>query len=99
YVSIFEGFGIPILEAMYCGVPVITSNTSSMPEVGGNAALYVDPFSVDSIANAMEALYSDKDLRKTLTENAKIRKQKFTWDKTADKLWNSIEKLMISVCP
>jgi len=99
YVSIFEGFGIPVLEAMYCGVPVITSNTSSMPEVGGNAALYVDPFNVDSIANAMKNVFSDENLRKTLIENAKVRKQEFTWDKTADKLWNSIEKLMISVCP
>lgn len=92
YVSLFEGFGIPIVEAMYSEVPVITSNTSSMPEVGGNAALYVDPFSVDSISDAMQEIYTNEDLRKTLVENAKIRRQEFTWDKTASKLWNSIEK-------
>ena len=94
YVSLFEGFGIPIVEAMYSEVPVITSNTSSMPEVGGDAALYVNPFSVDSIADAMKDIYYNKDLRKTLVENAKIRRKEFTWDKSAERLWQSVEKLM-----
>lgn len=94
YVSLFEGFGIPIVEAMYSEVPVITSNTSSMPEVGGDAALYVNPFSVDSIADAMKEIYYNKDLRKTLVENAKIRRKEFTWDKSAERLWQSVEKLM-----
>jgi glycosyltransferase involved in cell wall biosynthesis len=94
YVSLFEGFGIPLLEAMYSEVPVITSNTSSMPEVGGNAALYVDPKSTDSIADAMQKIWSDENLRKSLVENGKIRRQDFSWDKTAGLLWESIEKTM-----
>jgi len=97
YVSIFEGFGIPVLEAMYSGVPVITSNTSSLPEVGGDAAIYVDPFSVDSISSAMKMLFSDENLRKNLIEKAKIQKEKFSWDKTAEKLWCSIEKLISEI--
>jgi len=94
YVSLFEGFGIPIVEAMYSEVPVITSNTSSMPEVGGNAALYVDPFSVDSITDAMLKIYNDKNLRNNLIQNAKTRRKEFSWDKSTERLWKSIEKLL-----
>jgi glycosyltransferase involved in cell wall biosynthesis len=92
YVSLFEGFGIPIIEAMYSDVPVITSNTSSMPEVGGNAALYVDPKNYLSITEAMQKLWNDKIIRHTLIENARIRRKEFSWDKTAKLLWESIEK-------
>ncbi len=97
YVSLFEGFGIPIVEAMYSEVPVITSNTSSMPEVGGDAALFVDPFSIDSISDAMKEIYNNEELRKSLVENAKIRRKEFTWDKTAERLWQSVEKLMAQI--
>jgi glycosyltransferase involved in cell wall biosynthesis len=92
YVSNFEGFGIPIMEAFYAGTPVITSNVTSMPEVAGNAALLVDPFSVESIGNAMQQIYSDKNLRKSLIEKGNERKKLFTWQKSADRLWESIEK-------
>jgi glycosyltransferase involved in cell wall biosynthesis len=92
YASHFEGFGIPILEAMYCDTPIITSETSSMPEVGGNAVLYVNPQSVESIKNAMLSIYRDTDLRIKLIEKSRIRRQQFTWEKTADKLWQGIEK-------
>ena len=95
YVSLFEGFGIPIVEAMYSEVPVITSNTSSMPEVGGDAALYVDPKDFHSISEAMQTLWRDEALRKQLVENGKIRRKEFTWDKTAEKLWKSIETLSL----
>lgn len=94
YVSLFEGFGIPILEAMYSGVPVITSSTTSMPEVGGDAVLYADPYSIDSIAEAMIKLDADKALQQTLVAKGNIQKQKFSWDKTAEKLWESLEKIM-----
>ncbi len=94
YVSIFEGFGIPILEAMYCNTPVITSETTSMPEVGGDAVIYANPLSVDSICMAMEKIYHNKTLREQLIEKGKERKKLFSWDKTADKLWLSIEKVM-----
>ena len=92
YVPYFEGFGIPILEAMNCDIPVITSNVTSMPEVAKDTALLVDPFSVDSITNAMLAIYQDERLRKLLIEKGRIRKMDFSWDKTADALWRTIEK-------
>ncbi len=92
YVPYFEGFGIPILEAMNCDTPVITSNITSMPEVAKDAALLVDPFSVSSIADAMIKIYEDKNLRNSLIEKGRKRKGDFSWDKTAEALWNSIEK-------
>ncbi len=92
YVPYFEGFGIPILEAMNCDVPVITSNITSMPEVAGNAALLIDPFSSESIAEGMMQLYSDEKLRQTLIEKGRIRKLDFSWSKTSAALWQSIEK-------
>lgn len=92
YVPYFEGFGIPILEAMNCDVPVITSNVTSMPEVAQDAALLVDPFSVDAIADALHKIYSDKDLRTQLIEKGRIRKLDFSWDKTAEALWESMAK-------
>ncbi|MDZ4844629.1 MAG: glycosyltransferase family 1 protein [Chitinophagales bacterium] len=94
YVSLFEGFGIPIIEAMNCGTPVITSNVSSMPEVAGDAALLVQPESVSEIAEAMEKILKDTMLRKDLIEKGFVQKEKFSWDKTADALWISAEKIL-----
>lgn len=88
YASLFEGFGIPILEAMQCNVPAIVSNTSSMPEVAGDAALLVDPTSPDDIANKMHILYKDEALRAKLIVNAKEQVKKFNWQSSADKLWD-----------
>lgn len=92
YVSYFEGFGIPILEGMYCDTPVITSNVTSMPEVGGDAVVTVDPFSFESIADGMISIAKDPKLRETLVERGRERRKMFSWDKTADRLWNSIER-------
>ena len=94
YVSIFEGFGIPIVESFYAEVPVITSNVTSMPEIAGNAALLVDPFSIQSIATAMTDISRDENLRNNLIELGKEQKNNFSWQKTADKLWLSIEKTL-----
>jgi glycosyltransferase involved in cell wall biosynthesis len=94
YVSLFEGFGIPIVEAMSCNVPVITSNISSMPEVAGDAALLVNPKSVQEIAEAMNKLHTDSALRNTLIEKGKTHLQKFSWDLTATKLWACCEKVL-----
>ncbi len=91
--SKFEGFGIPVLEAMHCNVPSIISNSTSLPEVGGNAALYIDPFSIESINNAMMKIANDSNLRNELIENGKIHRENFSWDKTADKLWESVLKV------
>jgi glycosyltransferase involved in cell wall biosynthesis len=92
YVPYFEGFGIPILEAMNTDTPVITSNVTSMPEVAGDAALLVDPFSEDSIAEGMLKMHADPALRKTLVEKGRERRIAFSWDKTAEALWKSIER-------
>jgi glycosyltransferase involved in cell wall biosynthesis len=92
YVSYFEGFGIPIVEAFYCDTPVITSNVTSMPEVAGDAALLIDPFSIDSIAGAMQKISVDENLRNSLIEKGRERRKMFSWQKTSERLWNSIEK-------
>lgn len=92
YIPYFEGFGIPILEAMNCGVPVITSNVTSMPEVADGAALLVDPFNVEEITNALFLINSDEQKRIELIKKGEKRKLDFSWDKTAELLWNSIEK-------
>ncbi len=92
YVPFFEGFGIPLVEAMSCGVPVITSNTTSMPEVVEDAGLLVNPNSVTDITEAMTKITSNENLYKELSKKSISQAQKFTWDKTADLLWDSIQK-------
>jgi len=83
YPSLRESFGIPMLEAMSCGVPVITSNTSSMPEVGGKAALFIDPFNPEDIAEAMQRLLNDQTLRQQLIKEGFENAAKFSWSKMA----------------
>jgi glycosyltransferase involved in cell wall biosynthesis len=97
FVSYFEGFGIPIAEAMRCGVPVITSDRTSMPEVAGEAALYCDPFSVPDIKRALVQMAMDPALRETLSKAGLQRAQMFTWDKAAADLWKSFERMLIGV--
>jgi glycosyltransferase involved in cell wall biosynthesis len=92
YVSHFEGFGIPVLEAMHCDVPVIASAVASLPEVGGDAVLYVNPASVESIRQAMLNIFYHHILRRELIEKGRIQRSKFSWEKSAGLLWKSIEK-------
>ncbi len=90
YVSLAEGFGIPILEAMQCDVPVVTSNVTSMPEVAGDAAILVNPLSVSEIADALEKVATNADLRQNLIEKGRIQKEKFSWDKSAARLYDIV---------
>jgi len=81
--SLYEGFGIPVLEAQSCGVPVMTSNNSSLPEVAGDAALLVDPHDVDAIAEAMRRLVTDDALRAELVRRGFENVKRFSWEKCA----------------
>jgi len=92
YPSFFEGFGIPILEAMYAETAVIASKTTSMPEVGGDAVLYIDPHSPDDIAHAINKL-NDSSLREELIARGRTQREKFSWDKTAQLLWDSLIRI------
>lgn len=90
YPSFFEGFGVPPLEALQCGVPALVSNTSSLPEIGEKAYLYFDPHNFEEIAEKMTRIYKDEDRRKELIRFGKERLKLFTWDKTAEAMWNCI---------
>jgi glycosyltransferase involved in cell wall biosynthesis len=84
--SLYEGFGLPVLEAMACGTPVITSNVSSLPEVAGDAALLVNPYNLDELVHALQRLIDDNDLRQQLIERGLERVKQFTWVKAARQL-------------
>lgn len=92
FVSLFEGFGIPILEAINCNVPSITSNKTSMPEVAGETGLLVNPNSVEDIAQKMQQITENKDLRASLIEKCKSQSEKFSWDQSAEKFYDIIRK-------
>lgn len=95
YVPYFEGFGMPLVEAMQSEIPIIASNVTSIPEIAGKAAIYVDPFNTDEIKNAMLKIFSDGNLRNTLIEAGRLQRQKFSWDKSAEQLWEVIEKCLV----
>jgi Glycosyltransferase len=92
YLSYFEGFGVPVLEAMQCGVPVITTEGSSMQEIAGEAALYADPGDPASIGEKMMEVYRNETGRAAMIEKGIEKAQQFNWDKTAELLWQSICK-------
>lgn len=95
YPSWFEGFGLPILEAMQAGVPVICSNTSSMPEVAGDAALIVDPSNHDAIGKEMLALYRSEGIRNAFIEKGLERAQSFSWDTTAAAVYRELQEAVL----
>ncbi|NJN72716.1 MAG: glycosyltransferase family 4 protein [Limnothrix sp. RL_2_0] len=92
--SLWEGFGLPILEAMGCGTPVITSNLASMPEVAGDAAILVDPYNTDEIADAMQAIADDSQLRAKLSELGLARAKLFSWEKTGKATVEVLERFL-----
>ncbi len=94
FVSFFEGFGLPIIEAAAAGIPVITSNNSSMKEIASDSALLVNPESADEIADAMLRIVSDDDLRRRLISSSKDLPGKFSWSITAELMWNSFLKAL-----
>jgi glycosyltransferase involved in cell wall biosynthesis len=96
YLPYFEGFGIPILEAFQSETAVITSNVTSMPEVAADAAILCDPENVEDIASAMLLIEKNGTKRDDLIEKGKVRQRYFSWQKSADLLWNSIQKTMTS---
>lgn len=92
YPSLFEGFGIPIIEAFHAEIPVITSNCTSMPEVAGDAAILVEPTDVTMLADALQSVSSNCALRAELVEKGRSQRERFSWDKTSAKLWDSMMK-------
>lgn len=94
FVSFFEGFGLPIIEAMNCDVPIICSNTTSMPEVAGDAAFMIDPNSISAIAYAMREITTNEELRKSLIKKGAEQRKKFSWDVAAETTWNAIMQSM-----
>lgn len=95
YVSLFEGFGVPLLEAMHCDVPILTSNVSSMPEVVGEAGVLVNPESVGEIADAMQQLTDNQALRDQLVHNARSQREAFSWKIAAEVVAKGLEKIAV----
>lgn len=93
FVPYFEGFGIPLIEAMQSGTPVIASEVTSLPEVAGDAAWFVSPDSIEGIAVAMKGMIDSKEIRDKYIQAGLSQCQKFSWDKTAMALWSSMEKV------
>lgn len=94
FASFFEGFGIPILEAMQSDVPVITSNITATAEIASDAALLVDPHSPESIADAMTTLVSSTQKREELIKKGRLRVKEFSWERTAELFWDSMQKTL-----
>jgi len=91
--SLYEGFGLPPLEAMACGTPVVVSNISSLPEVVGDAGLVVDPLSEEDIAEAILRIVDDAGLAHYLSEKGVMRAKQFSWQRTAEALWEIFREL------
>lgn len=94
FIPYYEGFGIPMIEAMAAGVPVIAANTSCLPEIAGDAALFVNPFDESAIAAAMVKFATDPSLKASLIAKGLVQAEKYSWNKTADLLWKCMLKAL-----
>ena len=97
--SLYEGFGLPLLEAMSTGAACVTSNVSSLPEIGGDAVLYVEPTNVEEIRGAVDRLLRSPELRKELGERARTRAAEFSWDRTAAEVLDTLVALSVDSQP
>lgn len=95
YVSLSEGFGLPMLEAMYCDTPVVAANATCLPEIAGDAALLVDPLSETAMAEGLEKIWGDADLAQRLVENGRIRREEFSWDKAAEQVYEALKSASV----
>jgi glycosyltransferase involved in cell wall biosynthesis len=93
--SLYEGFGLPIIEAMACGTPVVTSNVTAMPETAGFAALFVNPRSIEEISNAMERITRDLSLRNQMRDRGIARAGKFSWEDTCDRVVQLLREIVV----
>lgn len=96
--SLYEGFGLPVIESMACGTPVLTSTTSSLPEVAGDAALLVDPTSIDEITRGIERITTDGELRARLRESGLKRAKGYNWDVVAERVRNVLNEIQLELC-
>jgi alpha-1,3-rhamnosyl/mannosyltransferase len=94
YPSLYEGFGLPVVEAMARGVPVVTSDVSSLPEVGGNAVCYVDPTSVDAIASGLRHVLEDESFAESLRAAGPVQARSFSWAATAEATLDAYEQVI-----
>jgi glycosyltransferase involved in cell wall biosynthesis len=94
YPSLWEGFGLPVLEAIACGTPVITSNLSSLPEVTGDAAILINPYSIDEMREAMQQIATDEQLRLKLKSLSRQRAELFSWEKTGQETATILESFL-----
>jgi glycosyltransferase involved in cell wall biosynthesis len=94
YPSLYEGFGLPPLEAMACGTPIVSSNTSSLPEVIGDAGIMVDPLDIAAMTEQIKRVLDNSELRHTLKTRGQLRVQRFNWQTAATQLRGQYEALL-----
>ena len=95
FTTLYEGFGIPLIESQNCGTPVLASNISCFEEVAGKGAIYVDPYSVSDIRDGMYQILTDEDLKQQLIKEGYRNSNRFSWEQSADKLYKVMESVFL----